>query len=80
MMTRRWIGGAVVAVAGAALLTLPAAAHHSSTPFYDATKSVEIAGKVTKFLIRNPHSFILIEVTEKDGVKSLNVKSIKLAN
>ncbi len=53
--------GAVVAAAVAA----PAIAHHSSGPFYDATKKVEIRGVVTKLNIRNPHSFLYLDVDEK---------------
>ena len=43
MMTlQRWIHGAGVALIGAAVLAVPTMAHHSSAPFYDATKSVEV--------------------------------------
>ena len=59
--TRLILAGAVVAAAVAA----PAVAHHSSGPFYDATKKVEIRGMVTKLNIRNPHSFLYLDVDEK---------------
>lgn len=45
----------------------PAVAHHSSTPFYDATKKAEVQGTVTKFLIRNPHSFLYFDETTPQG-------------
>lgn len=68
MKLQRWTIGAGLAVVGAvALGTVPAVAHHSSAPFYDATKSVEAVGKVTKFLIRNPHSFLYFSETTPQG-------------
>ena len=45
--------------------TLPA--HHSFTATYDTAKTVMIEGKVTQFLLRNPHSFLHIAVIGKDG-------------
>ena len=59
---RSILAGAVVA---AAAVAVPAIAHHSSGPFYDATKKVEIKGMVTKLNIRNPHSFLYLDVDEK---------------
>jgi hypothetical protein len=68
MTLQRWTMGAGLAVLGAvALGTVPAVAHHSSAPFYDATKSVEVTGKVTKFLIRNPHSFLYFNEATPQG-------------
>ena len=43
-------------------------AHHSFTAAYDNTKRVEVAGVVKEFVWRNPHSFMRIDVTNKDGV------------
>jgi hypothetical protein len=57
-----WISSLLaVAVVGLVALGRPAAAHHSSAPFYDDTKRVEAVGTVTRFLFRNPHSFIFIQ-------------------
>jgi Family of unknown function (DUF6152) len=68
MNLRRLIVGAAAGIAGAALLGVaPAIAHHSSAPFYDATKRVEAQGAVTKFLIRNPHSFLYFDETTPQG-------------
>ncbi len=67
LMTRRWLCGVTLALVGAAALSVPMRAHHSSAPFYDASKSVEIAGKVTKFLIKNPHSFLYVSETTPQG-------------
>jgi hypothetical protein len=42
-------------------------AHHSFTAAYDNTKRVEVEGVVREFIWRNPHSFLRIDVTNKDG-------------
>ena len=44
-------------------------AHHSFAGTYQEGGLMKIEGKVVEFNIRNPHSFILIEVVEKDGKK-----------
>ncbi len=65
-----WLGvaAAVTAVAAIAVLSgVPAVAHHASAPFYDGTKSVEISGAVTRFLLRNPHSFLFIDAEGENG-------------
>jgi Family of unknown function (DUF6152) len=46
------------------------AAHHSSAPFYDPTKKVEMQGVVTKFAFRNPHAFLYLDATDAQGVKT----------
>jgi len=71
MRVRRWIAVAVVAVIGlVALRGVPAVAHHSAAPFYDATKHVEVQGTVTRFLFKNPHSFLYFEVVDANGQKA----------
>jgi Family of unknown function (DUF6152) len=62
MSGRRW-----VVLTGLLFATVPAIAHHASTPFYDDTKMAEAQGTVTKFLIRNPHSFLYFEATDAKG-------------
>jgi hypothetical protein len=65
MTLRRWtttVG--LLGVTAALLWTVPAIAHHSSAPFYDSTKRVEAQGAVTKFLFKNPHSFLYFEADE----------------
>ena len=42
-------------------------AHHSFAGTYDEDKTVTIEGKLAQFLMRNPHSFIHVDVTGKDG-------------
>ena len=63
-----WTTAAVGAVAIAFVLTgAPATAHHASAPFYDNTKSVEAVGTVTRFLFRNPHSFLFLDGEGENG-------------
>jgi len=59
----------VVLIAGLALLTgsRQALAHHSFSAEYDSTQKIEITGVVTEFVWRNPHSFMKVDVTDKDG-------------
>jgi len=45
-------------------MVAPVIAHHSSAPFYDSTKTVEAQGTVTKFLFKNPHSFLYFDADE----------------
>ncbi len=42
-------------------------AHHSFSATYDSSQKVEIQGVVKEFVWRNPHSFMRIDVTDKDG-------------
>ena len=63
-----WMSSFVaVVVLGLVITGLPAEAHHSSTPFYDDTKSVEAIGVVSRFHFQNPHSFIFIQGENEAG-------------
>ena len=71
MNVRRWLGTVAAVIAAAMLFkAVPAVAHHSSAPFYDATKRAEAQGPVTKFLFKNPHSFLYFEATGDRGEKA----------
>ena len=48
------------------LAVVPVWAHHSGTMF-DDTKEITVTGVGTEFQYTNPHSWLLIEVKEKDG-------------
>ena len=62
-MTRRILA----LVAGVALLGgATVSAHHSFSATYTGEK-IEIEGVVKEFVWRNPHSFLRIDVTDKDG-------------
>jgi hypothetical protein len=59
----------LVALVTVGILTFGVAAfaHHSFAGSYIEDRLVRIEGKVVEFNIRNPHSFINIEVKDKDG-------------
>lgn len=68
MRISRWIAAAAAVItAGYALTLAPVFAHHASAPFYDASKRVELEGSVTRFVFRNPHAFLYLDVTEEGG-------------
>jgi len=58
---------AAVIIAGYTLTMAPIFAHHASAPFYDATQRVELEGSVTRFVFRNPHAFLYVDVTDESG-------------
>ena len=60
MSIRRWV--AVVATACFAILVAEAIAHHASAPFYDPENRVEFEGIVTRWVFRNPHAFLFLNV------------------
>ncbi len=49
-------------LSGLTLLIAPVLAHHASAPFYDPENQVEIQGTVTRFVFRNPHAFLYLDV------------------
>jgi hypothetical protein len=55
------------AIPMALLLASTLSAHHSFSATYDTGKTMSIEGKVVQFLLRNPHSFLHIEVKDKAG-------------
>ena len=58
----------ILLVAASALLAggSPARAHHSATMF-EETKTITVEGVVKQFQYTNPHSWLLVDVTDKDG-------------
>ncbi len=56
---------AVVALAVGA----QAFAHHSFAATYIENQSVTIEGELVQFVLRNPHSFVDVDVTQPDGSK-----------
>ena len=57
----------VLLVAAACAAYRPALAHHSFAATYLETQSVTVEGEIVQFLFRNPHSFVHVNVKEKDG-------------
>lgn len=62
-MRRTLVAAALVTLLFAGTLS----AHHSFSATYNTDKTVTIEGKVAQFLLRNPHSFLHVVVTSKDG-------------
>ena len=58
----------VTALAAAAIVAGSAAllAHHSATMF-EEKRTITVEGVVKEFQYTNPHSWLLIDVKEKDG-------------
>ncbi len=56
----------LIAAAIAAAVAVPAVAHHSGAMF-DDKKEVTLSGVVKDFQYTNPHSWLLVDVKEKDG-------------
>jgi hypothetical protein len=57
---------ALIALAASA----PTFAHHSFAATYLENQSVTIDGELVQFVLRNPHSFVDVDVVEKDGSKT----------
>lgn len=64
-MRRARFTGMVAALVG--LMTASSAAHHSFSAEYDANKPLKLTGKVVEMRWSNPHAWIYINVTGKDG-------------
>jgi len=62
---RTFVTAAAVLAAILLYAAAPAIAHHSSAPFYDPTKKVEVKGTVTRLLVKNPHSFLYLNADDK---------------
>jgi hypothetical protein len=60
----------VLMFVAASISGVTAYAHHSFAGTYMESQIVTLEGTVAEFNIRNPHSFISIEVTDKDGKTS----------
>jgi hypothetical protein len=56
----------------AALMALPAYAHHSFPAQYDASKPITLTGKVTSVEWTNPHIFIYVDVPNEETGEVVN--------
>src|SRR4051812_16809586 len=65
-MAKSKIVGAVLAAFMLAV-TASAFAHHSFAATYDVDKKITLEGKVVQMMMRNPHSFIHVEVMDESG-------------
>jgi uncharacterized protein DUF6152 len=57
--------GIIAALIG--LMAASVAAHHSFSAEYDSNKPIKLTGKVIEMRWSNPHAWIYINVTGKDG-------------
>jgi Family of unknown function (DUF6152) len=57
---------ALLSIGAAAVLTIPLLAHHSGAMF-EKEKTVTVEGVVKRFEYTNPHSWLLVDVKNKDG-------------
>ena len=55
-----------VTAAALCLISTGASAHHSATMF-EQTKQITVEGVVKEFQYSNPHSWLLVDVTDKNG-------------
>jgi hypothetical protein len=62
---KRYLFGSCTAIALA--LATPVLAHHSFAATYMEDQSVTIEGEIIQFLLRNPHSFVHVNVKGTDG-------------
>lgn len=62
-MTRKMLLG----LAGFLMFGIASYAHHSLGATYEADKEIKMEGKIVQLLLRNPHSFLQIDVPDKDG-------------
>jgi hypothetical protein len=46
---------------------VPAWAHHSFAASYDLTQAVTVHGVITQVLLRNPHSWFMLNVKDENG-------------
>jgi hypothetical protein len=66
-MSMKTVFTAVILALGILSLSAPAIAHHAFAAEFDRDKPVTLSGKVTKIEWVNPHTWIHMEVTGKDG-------------
>jgi DNA/RNA endonuclease YhcR with UshA esterase domain len=48
-------------------LDLPASAHHSFAAAYDLQQPITVHGVITQVLLRNPHSWFMLDVKDSSG-------------
>ena len=56
------VSGLVALAAG-----VPAWAHHSFAAAYDTTQSITVHGTISQVLLRNPHSWFMLDVKNESG-------------
>lgn len=64
-MSTPW-GTALVSLGIVAAMAVPGLAHHSGAMF-EKVKTITVEGVVREFQYTNPHSWLLVDVTDKSG-------------
>jgi hypothetical protein len=57
----------VIGVCSAAILALPAVAHHSTRAVFDRNDPIEVTGPVTKIEWMNPHIWLYVDTKDEKG-------------
>lgn len=57
----------IATTAGVLLSAVPVWAHHAFAAEFDEKRPIKLAGTVTKWELVNPHSWIHMDVKDKDG-------------
>ena len=65
-MTASRVSVGVLVAIGLAVASAPALAHHSAAMF-EEKKTVTVEGVVKEFQFTNPHSWLLVDVKDKNG-------------
>ncbi len=63
-----------VAIALALVIATPVSGHHSSS-IYDTNTLISIEGTVTKFDLKNPHTYIQIETVDAEGTHVTDIEA-----
>ena len=63
---KRALSTAAIGMIALALMAAPSLAHHSAAMF-EATKTITVEGVVKEWQLTNPHSWLIVSVTGKDG-------------
>jgi hypothetical protein len=63
---KRELSIAAIGIVTVALMAAPSLAHHSAAMF-EATKTITVEGVVKEWQLTNPHSWLIVSVTGKDG-------------
>jgi hypothetical protein len=58
---------AVIIVAALSLSSMAAIAHHSFSAVYNQKETIKLEGKLVQISIRNPHSYVTVEVKDNEG-------------
>jgi hypothetical protein len=64
---RHFLAGSAILAGGALALAVPLAAHHSTAIFIWGTEKTMTDATVEKWDWTNPHTFLYVKVTDKDG-------------